>query len=65
MHILEDNINIMENNIMRGSLKYWFKKKAYKRYTKDQISVLSHENLIVKVNLVSENRYLRDSFVEE
>ena len=56
---------IMEDNIMRGRLRNWFLPKIYKAYAKDEISVLSLEQLIVKVNLVSENRYLRDSFVEE
>ena len=50
---------------MRARLKYWFRPNVYKAYAKDEISVLSLEQLIVKVNLVSENRYLRDSFVEE
>ena len=56
---------IVEDNIMRGMLKDWFRPKDYKAYAKDEISVLSREQLIVNVNLVSENRYLRDSFVEE
>ena len=50
---------------MRGRLKDWFRPNVYNAYDKDEISVLSLEQLIVKVNLVSENRYLRDSFVEE
>ena len=56
--IVEDNINrVWEND--------WLKKKVYKKYAKDQISVLSPEKLILKINLVSENRYLRDPFFEE
>jgi len=53
---------IMEDNIMRGMLRNWFLPKIYKAYAKDEISVLYLEQLIVKVNLVSVNRYLRDPF---
>ena len=64
-YLLTQRNIILEDNINRVWEKEWFKKKVYKRYAKDEISVLSPEKLIVKVNLVSENRYLRDSFVEE
>ena len=56
---------IVEDNIMRGMLDNWFRMNVYKPYTKDEISVLSLEQLIVKVNLLSENRYPRDPFFVE
>ena len=55
----------MEDNIMRGILENLFKLNVYKSYTKDEISVLSLEQLIVNVNLLSENRYPRDPFFVE
>ena len=64
-YLLTQRKIIVEDNINRGGLKDWFRQKVFKAYAKDEISVLSLDQLIVKVNLVSENRYLRDSFVEE
>ena len=64
-YLLTQRKIIVEDNIMRGRLKDWFRPKVYKAYAKDEISVLSFKQLIFKVNLVSENRYLRDFFVEE
>ena len=52
----------VEDNIMRGRLRNWFLPKVYIAYVKDEISVLSLEQLIVKVNLVT---HLRDAFSEE
>ena len=55
----------MKDNILRGRLENWFRTNVYKAYAKDEISVLYIENLIVKVNLVSENRYRRGPFFVE
>ena len=62
--LMQRNI-IVVNNIMQVRRKDWFRPKIYKPYAKDQISVLSLELLIVKVNLVSGNIYLRDYFFED
>ena len=56
---------ILEDNINRDWKKEWFKKKVYKRYAKDEISVLSPGKLIVKVNFVSQTRYLGDYFLSK
>ena len=64
-YLLTQRKIIVEDNIMRSRLKDWFRPKIYKAYAKDEISVLSREQLIGIVNLVSENRYQRDSCFEE
>ena len=64
-YLLTQRRRIVQDNIMRHRLKNWFRTNVYKAYAKDEISVLSIQQLIVKVNLVSENRYLRDPFFEE
>ena len=64
-YLLTQRKIIVEDNIMRGRLNDWFRPKFYKAYVKDEISVLSIQQLIVKVNFVSENRYPRDPFFEE
>ena len=61
-YLLMKRRRIVENNILRRRLENWFRTNVYKAYAKDEISVLSLEQLIVKVNFVSENRYLRDPF---
>ena len=64
-YLLTQRKIIVEDNIMRHRHRNWFLLNIYKAYAKDQISVLSPEKLILKINLVSENRYLRDSCFEE
>ena len=64
-YLLTQRRRILEDNIMRHRLENWFRTNVYKAYAKDEISVLSIQQLIVKVNFVSENRYLRDPFFVE
>ena len=64
-YLLTQRRRIVEDTIMRDRLKSWLRPNVYNEYAKDKISVLSLEPLIVKVNLVSENRYLSDPFVEQ
>ena len=64
-YLLTQRKIIVEDNIMRHRHRNWFLLNIYKAYAKDEISVLSPEKLILKINLVSENRYLRDSCFEE
>ena len=62
-YLLTQRKIIVEDNIMRGRLKDWLRPRFYKAYAKEEISVLSLEQWIVKVNLVSENIHLRDYFI--
>ena len=43
----------------------WFKTSVYKRYATEEISVLSIQQLIVEVNLVSKHVYPRDPFFQK
>ena len=64
-YLLTQRKIIVEDNIMRHRHRNWCLLNIYKAYAKDQINVFSPEKLILKINLVSENRYVRDScFVE-
>ena len=64
-YLLTQRQIIVGDNIMRHRNRNWFKKQVYKAYAKDEISVLSFEQFLVKINLELENRYLRDSCFEE
>ena len=64
-YLLMRRIRIIEDNIMRGRPRNQFLPNGYKAYAKDEISVLSLQQLIVKFNFVSKNRYPRNPFFEE
>ena len=49
-YLLTQRRRIVEDNTMRGMLENWFRTNVYKSYTKDEISVLSLAQLIVKAN---------------
>ena len=55
----------MDGNLTVGTWKNWFKPNVYKIYVSEEISVVSHETLIPKVNLVSEGRYPVDPYSDE
>jgi len=56
---------IVEDNIVTHRHCNWFKPNVYKAYAKDEISVLSTQQLMMDVNLVSKTRYPRDAFFVE
>jgi len=64
-YLLTQRKRIVNDNIMRSRHRNWFTTNVYKAYAKDEISVLSIQQLIVEVNFVSENRYPRDPFFVE
>ena len=43
----------MDEKIALGTHRNWFKPSNYKRYVKEEMSLLTHENLIEKVNKIS------------
>ena len=43
----------------------WYVTSVFKDYAREEISILSIQNLIVEVNLVSENAYPRDPYFVE
>ena len=54
--VIRQNINIY-TEYHTHTHTYWFKPNCYKRYATEKNSVLSLEQLIVKVNYVAEGKY--------
>ena len=52
----------MDEIIALRTHRNWFKSKNYKRYAKEEMSLLSHEHLIEKVNKLSKGRYPKSVF---
>ena len=48
----------MDKKIALGTHRNWFKPNNSKRSGKEEMSLLSHEHLIEKVNKVSERRFI-------
>ena len=65
-YLLTQRRLIVEYNIAPQRHCNWFKPNVYKEYAREEISVLSIHQLMMNVNLASENSYPRDAlFVEE
>ena len=65
-YLLTQRRLIVEYNIATKRHYNWFKPNVYKEYAKDEISVLLIQQLMMDLNLASNNRYPRDAlFVEE
>ena len=64
-YLLTQRRRIVEYNIATHMHCNWFTTNVYTVYAKDEISVLSIQQLMIDVNLASENRYPRDPFFVE
>ena len=64
-YLLTQRRLIVEYNIATRRHCNWFNLNVYKEYAREEISVLSIQQLMIDVNLTSNNRYPRDAlFVE-
>ena len=59
--LMKKGIN-MDEKIALGTHRNWFKPNNYKRYAKEEMSLLSQENVIEKVNKLSKERYPQIAF---
>ena len=59
--LMKKGIN-MDEKIALGTHSNWFKPNNYQKYAKEEMSLLSHENLIEKVNKLSKGRYPKNGF---
>ena len=61
-YLLMKKVINMDAQIALGTHRNWFKPNNYQRYAKEEMSLLSHENLIEKVNKLSKERYHKIAF---
>ena len=52
----------MDEQIALGIHRNWFKPKNYQIFAKEEMSLLTHEKLIEKVNKLSKGRYPQTDF---
>ena len=64
-YLLTQRRLIVEYNISIRAFDNWCTPYGYKAYARDEISVLSIQQLMMDVNLASENRYPRDALFFE